>query len=155
MEFTVVTNNTGYAVQDKNRKILYTVRKKTFGKKWNLLDTNKYNLYTLAQMGDERRPLFSIILNDTTFLTLECKSQFLDPSIYAKGKTISYVLSSKDRREFDILVDDKSVGHISTKVGITGELLYDVDIDNKMFDDYICLFAVVIDKTFGEMNKQV
>ena len=155
MEFTVLSNNMGYAVNDKNQKNLYNVRKKTFGKKWNLLDPNKYNLYTLAQMGDEKRPLFAIILNDTTFLTIECKSLFLDPSFTCKGKTISYTLASKDRREFDIIVNDNSVGHISTKVGVTGELLYDVTVDNKFFDDYICLFPVIIDKTFGEMNKQV
>jgi hypothetical protein len=154
MEFTVLQNNMGYVVQDRNQKLLYSVRKKTFGRKWNLLDVNKYNLYTLAQLGDEKRPAFVIILNDTTFMTLECKSLFLDPTIYAKGKTMSYVLASKDRREFDILVNDNKVGHISTKVSVTGELVYDIDIDNKYFDDYIGLFAVVIDRTFGEMNKQ-
>jgi hypothetical protein len=67
---------------------------------------------------------------------------------------MSYNIASKDRREFDIIVDENKVGHISTKVGVTGELQYDVDIDNKMFDDYICLFAVAVDRAFGEINKQ-
>jgi hypothetical protein len=65
-----------------------------------------------------------------------------------------YNLVSKDRREFDIIFTDKNIGHISTKVGVTGELQYDIDIENKFFDDYIPLFAVAIDRTFGEMNKQ-
>lgn len=154
MEFTVLSKNNGYTVQDKNQKLLYTVKKKTFGQKWNLLDTNKYNLYTLAQMGDDKKPVFTIILNDVTFMRIECKSTFLDPSFYAKGKDMSYSIVSKDRKEFEIIVDEKVVGHISTKVGVTGELVYDMDIDNKMFDDYICLFAVAADRTFGEMNKQ-
>ena len=37
MEFTVLQNNMGYAVQDRNQKLLYSVRKKTFGRKWNLI----------------------------------------------------------------------------------------------------------------------
>ena len=154
MEFTVLPRNNGYTVQDRNQKLLYTVKKKTCGQKWNLLDTNKYNLYTLAQMGDEKKPVFTIILNDVTFMRIECRSTFLDPSFYVKGKDMSYNITSKDRREFDIIVDENKVGHISTKVGVTGELQYDVDIDNKMFDDYICLFAVAVDRAFGEINKQ-
>ena len=154
MEFTVVQNNMGYAVNDKNQKQLYSVRKKTFGKKWNLLDTSKYNLYTIAQLGDEKKPLFSIILNDVTFMTIECKSLFLDPSLYAKSKDHNFSIVSKDRKNFEIIVNENVVGHISTKVGMTGELQYDVDIDNKLFDDYIPLFAVAIDRAFGEMNKQ-
>ena len=154
MEFTVLPRNNGYTVQDRNQKLLYTVKKKTFGQKWNLLDTNKYNLYTLAQMGAEKKPVFTISLNDVTFMRIECRSTLLDPSFYVKGKDMSYNITSKDRREFDIIVDENKVGHISTKVGVTGELQYDVDIDNKMFDDYICLFAVAVDRAFGEINKQ-
>lgn len=155
MELTVLSKNNGYTVNDRStKKTLYTVKKKTFGQKWNLLDTSKYNLYTLAQMGDEKRPAFTIILNDVTFMTIECKSLFLDPSLYAKGKTISYSIVSKDRKNFELIVDEKTVGHISTKVGVTGELQYDVDIENQFFDDYIPLFAVAVDRAFGEMNKQ-
>ena len=105
-------------------------------------------------MGDEKKPALSIILNDVTFMTIECKSLFLDPSLHAKGKTMKYDIVSKDRRNFEIIVDEKVVGHISTKIGMTGELQYDVDIDNKLFDDYIPLFAVAVDRAFGEMNKQ-
>ena len=74
MELTVLSKNNGYTVHERSsNKTLYTVKKKTFGQKWNLLDTSKYNLYTLAQMGDEKKPAFTIILNDVTFLTIECK----------------------------------------------------------------------------------
>jgi hypothetical protein len=34
------------------------------------------------------------------------------------------------------------------------ELHYDIEVDNTAFDDYIPLFAIAIDKTFGDMNKQ-
>lgn len=155
MELTVLSKNNGYTVHEKSsNKTLYNVKKKTFGQKWNLLDTSKYNLYTLAQMGDEKKPAFAIILNDVTFLTIECKSLFLDPTLVAKSRSMCYNLVSKDRREFDIVFNDKNIGHISTKISVTGELQYDIDIENKFFDDYIPLFAVAIDRTFGEMNKQ-
>ena len=36
---------------------------------------------------------------------------------------------------------------------MTGDSHYDIEIENKFFDDYIPLFAVAIDKAFGEMNK--
>ncbi|MBQ1519830.1 MAG: hypothetical protein IIZ53_08290 [Ruminococcus sp.] len=155
MELTVLPKNNGYTVNDKNsNKNLYTVKKKTFGQKWNLLDTSKYNLYTIAQLGDEKKPAFSIILNDVTFLTIECKSQFLDPTLTAKSRTMNYSITSKDRRNFTIIFNDNIIGHINTKVGVTGELQYDIDIENRFFDDYIPLFAVAVDRTFGELNKQ-
>ena len=45
-------------------------------------------------------------------------------------------------------------GIIETSVSVSGELQYDLDINEKIFDDYIPLFAVVIDKIFGDANRQ-
>lgn len=143
-----------YIVEDKTQRLLYTIKKKGFGQKFNLLDTSNYILYTIVQTGDDRKPAFIITLNDTTFLKLECKSLFLDPTIAAEGKNMKYALVSKDRRDFDIHLDDKIVGTIKTKVTMNNELHYDINIENTAFDDYIPLFAIAIDKTFGDMNKQ-
>jgi len=143
-----------YIVEDKNQRLLYTIKKKGFGQKYNLLDASNYVLYTIVQTGDDRKPAFTIILNDTTFLKLECKSLFLDPTISAEGKTMKYAIASKDRRNFELILNDNPVGVIRTKVTVSNELHYDIEIENTAFDDYIPLFAVAIDKTFGDMNKQ-
>ena len=143
-----------YIVEDKKQRLLYTIKKKGFGQKYNLLDASNYVLYTIVQTGDDRKPAFTIILNDTTFLKLECKSLFLDPTISAEGKGMKYAIASKDRRNFDIILNENTVGKIKTKVTVSNELHYDIEIENTAFDDYIPLFAVAIDKTFGDMNKQ-
>lgn len=143
-----------YVVEDKKQRLIYSIKKKGFGQKYNLIDTSNYVLYTIVQTGDDKKPAFSIILNDVTFLKMECKSLFLDPTITADGKNMKFALVSKDRHNFDILSDGEKVGLIKTKITVSGELHYDIEIDNKFFDDYIPLFAVAIDKTFGDMNKK-
>jgi len=143
-----------YVVEDKKQRLLYTIKKKGFGQKYNLLDASNYVLYTIVQTGDDRKPAFTIVLNDTTFLKLECRSLFLDPTISAEGKEMKYAIASKDRRNFDLILNGETVGKIKTKVTVSNELHYDIEIENTAFDDYIPLFAVAIDKTFGDMNKQ-
>lgn len=143
-----------YIVEDKKQRLLYTIKKKGFGQKYNLLDASNYVLYTIVQTGDDRKPAFTIVLNDTTFLKLECRSLFLDPTISAEGKEMKYAIASKDRRNFDLILNGETVGKIKTKVTVSNELHYDIEIENTAFDDYIPLFAVAIDKTFGDMNKQ-
>ena len=78
---------------------------------------------------------------------------FLDPTIIAKGKGMEFEIVSKDRKNFDIFFNENNVGNIKTLVAVTGELQYEMEIDNKVFDDYIPLFAVAIDMAFGHMNK--
>ena len=153
MELQVVGNGTKYTVEDKNGKLLYTIKKKSFSSRYNLMDTSNYNLYTLVQTGDSKRPYFTIILNDNVFMTMECTSMFLDPSIKAKNKEMHFEVVSKDRKNFDIFLEGKNVGTIQTLMGVTGELQYHINIENTAFDDYIPFFAVAIDKAFGEMNK--
>ncbi len=154
MELLILTKGNKYTVEDKKGRLLYTVKKKGFGQRYNLLDSSNYVLYTLLQTGDDRKPAYTIILNDVTFLKLECKSLFLDPTITAEGKDMKFAIASKDRRNFEIQLSGNVIGHIFTKVGVSGELQYDLDIENTAFDDYIPLFAVAVDKTFGDMNKQ-
>lgn len=155
MELIIAAKGNKYLVQDKKSRLLYTVKKKGFGaNRYNLLDASEYVLYTLNVMGDERKPSFNIILNDDLFLKMECKSMFLDPTITAEGKSMKYAVTSKDRKNFDIILNDAVIGHIATKTAVSGDLQYDLDIENTAFDDYIPLFAVAIDKAFGSINKQ-
>lgn len=153
MELLVSSKGSKYIVEDKKSRLLYTVKKKGFSQRYILLDASNYNLYTLLQNGDERKPAFTVILNDDVFLKMECKSLFLDPTITAEGKDMKFVIASKDRKNFNIILNDITVGHIKTKAAVSGDLQYDLDIENTAFDDYIPLFAVAIDRTFGEMNK--
>ena len=44
-----------------------------------------------------------------------CKSLFLDPTIYAEGKDMKYSIASKDRRNFDIILNDNTVGKSAQK----------------------------------------
>lgn len=153
MELTVAEKGSKYVVEDKKSRLLYTVKKKGFAQRYILLDASNYNLYTLVQEGDSRKPVFSVILNDDLFLRMECRSMFLDPTITAEGKGMNFSIASKDRKNFDIILNDIKVGKIITKFAASGALQYDLEIENTAFDDYIPLFAVAIDKAFGEMNR--
>lgn len=153
MELTIAEKGSKYVVEDKKSRLLYTVKKKGFAQRYILLDASNYNLYTLIQAGDARKPQFSVILNDDLFLKMECKSLFLNPTITAEGKGMSYAIASKDRKNFDIILNDIKVGKIATKYGPSDTLHYDLEIENTAFDDYIPLFAVAIDMAFGEMNR--
>lgn len=153
MELQVTGKGSKYTVLDKKGRLIYTVKKKGFGARYNLMDASNYNLYTLVQTGDAKRPGFTIILNDNVFMTMECTSMFLDPTIKVRHKTMKFEIASKDRKEFDILLDGSNVGHIQSLLGVNGEMQYHINIENTAFDDYIPLFAVAIDKAFSEMNK--
>lgn len=162
MELIISVKGNKYTVQDKGQaRTLYTVKKKGFGAgRYVLLDASNYNLYSLVQTGEDRKPSFIITHNDISIMQLSCKSMFLDPTISVNGKDLSkmavkYNLASKDHRDFDILKDEEKVGSILTKITMAKDLQYELEINNKIFDDYIPLFAVAIDLTFGEMNKTV
>ncbi len=154
MELLVLPKGSSkYIVEDKKSRLLYSVKKKGFGGRYMLLDASNYHLYSLLQTGDERKPSFTVILNDATFMTMSCKSLFLDPTIEAEGQGMKFSIASKDRKEFTIYKNGTAVGSIKTLVTINGELHYEVQIENVAFDDYIPLFAVAIDRAFGDMNK--
>lgn len=153
MELMVlIKGNNKYTVEDKKSRLLYSIKKKGFNNsKLNLLDASNYNLYTLMTTGEMS---YTIVLNDDTFMLINCKSKFLDPTIDCEGKQLKYILKSKNSRDFSIIVNDEEKGMIKTNVSVAGELQYDISIEDKIFDDYIPLFAVVIDKIFGDANRQ-
>ena len=51
------------------------------------------------------------------------------------------------------LKEGLSVGTVKTNVNMNKELQYDLVIDDKVFDDYIPLFVLAVDLTFGDMNR--
>lgn len=160
MELTISIKGHKYTVQDKGkRRLLYSIKKKGFGNgRYVLLDASNYNLYSLIQTGEDRKPAFSINHNDIPIISITCKSLFLDPTVNADGRdtvgnSIRYSFVSKDHKDFEILRDGINVGSLKTLLTVSGELQYEMSIDDKVFDDYIPLFVLAIDLTFGDMNK--
>ncbi|MBR1591733.1 MAG: hypothetical protein IJ666_01835 [Ruminococcus sp.] len=179
MELIISSKGHKYFVTDKKGRTLYSVKKKGFGAgRYVLLDASDYHLYSLTSVGEERKPVFNISHNDRGIISLTCKSMFLDPTIIVNGKDTSgtdvkYELASKDHKDFAILMgieekkeesdeeenkekksdDERKVGGIKTIRTATGDLQYEIEIDNKIFDDFIPLFAVAIDLAFGEKNR--
>lgn len=160
MELTISIKGSKYIVQDKKHaRQIYTIKKKGFGGgRFLLMDASNYQLYSLMQISGERKPSFIISHNDVSIMQLACKSLFLDPTINVEGKDIQgtlikYDIASKDHRNFELLKDGISVGSIITNVNMNKELQYDLVIDDKIFDDYIPLFALAVDLTFGDMNR--
>lgn len=151
----LIKGNNKYSVEDKKSRVLYTIKKKGFSNnnRLVLLDASNYHLYTLM-MSSVDSLSYSVILNDDIFMRINCKSKFLDPTIECKGSDVSFKLVSKNSRDFTIMIDEEEKGVIETSVSVSGELQYDLDINDKIFDDYIPLFAVVIDKIFGDANRQ-
>lgn len=160
MELIISIKGSKYIVQDKKHaRQIYTIKKKGFGGgRFLLMDASNYQLYSLMQISGERKPSFIISHNDVSIMQLACKSLFLDPTINVEGKDIQgtlikYDIASKDHRNFELLKDGISVGSIITNVNMNKELQYDLVIDDKIFDDYIPLFALAVDLTFGDMNR--
>ena len=162
MELTISIKGSKYAVQDKGQsRQIYTIKKKGFGGgRFLLLDASNYQLYSLMQVSDERKPAFIISHNDVSIMQLACKSLFLDPTINVDGKdiqgtVIKFDIASKDHRNFDLIKDGGSVGSIKTKTMANKELQNELTIEDRVFDDYIPLFALAVDLTFGDMNREM
>ena len=162
MELLISFKGGKYIVQDKAQgRQIYTIKKKGFGAgKYVLMDPSNYQLYSMTQFVTEQKPTFVISHNDNSILHLNCKSLFLDPTINVEGRdiqgtVIKYDIASKDHRNFDLLKEGIKVGYIKTNITVNQELQYDLEIDNKMFDDYIPLFALAVDLTFGEINREL
>lgn len=162
MELMISYKNNKYIVQDKTyQRQIYTIKKKGFGAgRYVLIDPSNYLLYSLTQIMTERKPVFIVSHNDVSIMQLNCKSLFLDPTINVEGKDINgniikYDIASKDHRNFELLKDGVKVGYIKTNSTVNQELQYDLEIEDSMFDDYVPLFALAVDLTFGEINKEL
>ncbi|MBO7396408.1 MAG: hypothetical protein J6U16_09895 [Ruminococcus sp.] len=160
MELMISVKGNKFTVTDKKQqRLLYTIKKKAFSSgRYTLHDASNYQLYTIVQTSDDRKPTFSITHNDVSIMKLDCKSLFLDPTITVSGKDtagtkINYSIASKDHRDFQLLKDDLNVGRMQVHMTVGGELQYEIEIEDKVFDDYIPLFAIAVDLTFGNMNR--
>lgn len=158
MELFLVPKGSKFIVQDKKKRLLYTIKKKAFGGKFLLLDASGYELYSFINTIQGKKPEFNIILNDKIFMTIKCLSVFLDPSIEFdyqedKFKNIKYTLKSSDRKNFTLFRNNEEAGSIHTIVDMDKDLCYEINIEDQFFDDYIPLFALAVERAFGDMNK--
>ena len=156
--FLVPKGNNKFTVEDKKKRLLYTIRKKAFGGTFFLLDASGYELYSFVQTVQGKKPEFEIILNDKLFMNVRCLSVFLDPSIEfehqsEKFKGIKYVLKSSDRKNVTLLRNGAEVGSARVITAVDNELRYEINIENAYFDDYVPLFALAVEKAFGDINK--
>ncbi len=153
MNLFIVPKGGKFVVQDKKERLIYTIKKKSFGTKYILYDASSYELYSLVQTVNGKKPAFEIILNDKPIILMQCLSVFLDPSFECRGSDMNFQLKSKNRRAFKIIKNGHEVGSLNTVVMMTGELQYEITINDKDFDDYVSLFAIAIDRAFGDINK--
>lgn len=160
MELNISPKGNKYVVSDKGQsRHIYTIKKKGFGGgKFVLLDASDYQLYAFQQVEDGQKPRFIVSNNGNAMLHITCKSLFLDPTLMVEGRDlsgnkISYAITSKDHKNFEIMNGDENIGSLLVKVSMSNELQYDLAINDKFFDDYIAFFALAADLTFGEMNK--
>lgn len=158
MELFLVPKGNKFIVEDKKKRLLYTIKKKAFDKRFLLLDASGYELYSFNQTVQGKKPEFEIILNDKIFMVVRCLSVFLDPSIEFEHRGeklagIKYTLKSSDRKNFTLFREDIEVGYVHAITTMDSELRYEISIENEFFDDYIPFFALAVERAFGDMNK--
>lgn len=157
MQLIIVPKGAGkYVISDPKNRTIYTVgkAKKLFGNPiTTLYDASGYSLYTMQRTASGKKPSFRIDFNDAPFMTVTCKSIYLDPSLIFEGQGMKFQIKSKDRLNFDIVRDGVSVGRMETTRQTNNEPIFNIAIDDKVFDDYVPFFAVCADKCFRELNK--
>lgn len=153
MELSLIPKGNKFIVEDKKSRLLYTIKKKAFGNKFILLDASGYELYSFLQTVQGKKPEFEIILNEKIFILVKCLSVFLDPSIEFEHKDMKFLLKSSDRKHFSLLKNEIEIGSVSTSSTMNGDLRYEIEIENDSFDDYIPLFALAVDRAFGDINR--
>ncbi|MBQ9110266.1 MAG: hypothetical protein IJY06_02715 [Oscillospiraceae bacterium] len=151
--YVVPKGNEKYLISDKKDRKIYSVDKKRFSKQLILHDASGYALYSLLQLTTGMKPSFRIDFNEESFMKINCKSVYLDPSLECEGKGMKYLIKSQDRMNFEIYKNGTLVGKLLTEKQTNGEQKYYIEVDNKAFDDYIPLFAVCVDKCFSGLNK--
>ncbi len=151
--YVVPKGNDKYIVSDKKERKIYSVDKKRFSKQLILHDASGYALYTLQQITSGMKPSFRIDFNEESFMKVNCKSVYLDPSLECEGRGMKYQIKSQDRMHFEIFKNGVHIGHMETEKQTNNEQKYYIQIDDKAVDDYLPLFAVCADKCFSNLNK--
>ena len=119
----------------------------------NHASAGEYALYTMIRTESGKKPAFQIIFNDSAFLAAQCKSLYVDPCITFAGGSNSYELKGNDPFNFKVFSRKDEIGSLVTERQANNDPKYILTIDDKYYDDYFPLFAVVADKCFSGKNK--
>ncbi len=153
MELIVIPTGSGkYNVIDTKDRKVYSVTKKRklVGNPITTLhDASGYALYTMVRTESGKKPSFQISLNGTVVLRVQCKSMFLNPCIAFDGPDYAFELRGEKVTHFEICRSDGVIGTLDTEIQTNGEPKYRITIEQKFFDDFFPLFAVVVDKCYG------
>ena len=153
MELVVIPTGSGkYNVIDKKDRKLYSVTKKRklVGNAITTLhDASGYALYSMVRTESGKKPSFHIFLNGTIILSVQAKSMFLNPCIAFEGLNDTFELRGEKVTHFEIYHNGNAIGTIDTEIQTNGEPKYRITIEQKFFDDFFPLFAVVVDKCYG------
>lgn len=159
MKLFLIPKGSKFVVEDDKERTLYNIKKKGFGAgRFCLLDASGYELYSFVQTIQGKKPEFDIILNDKVFMKVRCLSVFLEPSIEFEHKSdrlkdIKCLLKSTDRKNFKLFRENDEIGYVHTVSTMDGDLRYEIVIEDVYFDDYTPLFALAVEKAFGDMNR--
>ena len=153
MELVVIPTGSGkYNVIDAKDRKLYSVTKKRklIGNAITTLhDASGYALYSMVRTESGKKPAFHIFLNGTIVLRVQAKSMFLNPCIAFDGSNDSFELRGEKVTHFELFHNEVAIGTLDTEIQTNGEPKYRITIEQKYFDDFFPLFAVVVDKCYG------
>ncbi|MBR2086293.1 MAG: hypothetical protein IJ906_04015 [Oscillospiraceae bacterium] len=157
MDLVIIPKGAGkYDVTDLKDRIIYTVSKKKrlIGNPLTTLhDASGYSLYRLVRTQAGTKPAFQIIFNEKPFMAVKCESLFVDPTITFSGGSHAFELKGENSREMKLYEHGNEIGSMITEKQANNEPKYTLSIENKYFDDFFPLFAVVADKCFNGTNK--
>ncbi len=157
MELIIIPKGAGkYDVTDTKERMIYTVAKK---KKLigfpitTLFDPSGYRLYSLQRTEAGNKPAFQMLFNDKVFMAIKCESLYVDPTITFNGGSYAFALRGKVQNNLTLFSRNDEIGTLITEKQANGEPKYTLTVENKFFDDFFALFAVVADKCFNPNNK--
>ena len=155
MKLVMVPKGSKFHVINDRERTVYTIKKKKLGAaKYILIDKNGYVLYVLQPNVGGKRPSFKVYLNDKVILDIVCTSMFLEPTIKTTGEGRNYLIKTADRKEFEIIAEDKNIGHVIGHIKIlelmSGARQIELEVEDKRIDDALPLLALAVDLTFSQ-----
>ena len=153
MELLVIPKGSGkYTITDEKDRKIYSVNKKRklIGNPiTSLHDASGYVLYTMVRTASGNKPAFDITFNDAHFLDAKCKSLFVDPSIIFSGPGGEFMLKGKDTSYLVLTKGETEIGNLKKEKQANDEPMYILTVEDKEYDDFIPLFAIVADKCYN------
>ncbi len=157
MELLVTSKGAGkFSVTDNKDRVLYTVVKarKLFGSPTTTLyDASGYTLYTMKRISAGSKPEYEVQLNDRFFMKVQCKTMFIDPCIQFENADSIFELKGKNHLHFELFKNENVIGTLTVEKQVNNEFVYTLNFEDEYFDDFFPLFAIAVDRCFGEINK--